>query len=62
MQIAVESALKICVAAFCSCGSQFVLLAFVVFQGVAAAILVAVSVALAVAASVGACPTKYLLS
>jgi len=46
---AVESALKICVAAFCSCGSQFVFLTVVVFPGVAVAIAIAVAVAVAVA-------------
>jgi len=47
---AVESALKICVAAFCSCGSQFVFLTVVVFPGVAVAIAIAVAVAVAVGA------------
>jgi len=42
---AVDSALKICVAAFCSCGSQFVFLTVVVFPGVAVAIAIAVAVA-----------------
>jgi len=46
----VESALKICVAAFCSCGSQFVFLTVVVFPGVAVAIAIAVAVAVAVGA------------
>jgi len=47
---AVESALKICVAAFCSCGSQFVFLTVVVFPGVAVAIAIVVAVAVAVGA------------